>query len=52
MNPLLQFAGLPRFDEIKPEHVAPAIDELLAAGREQLVDSGSYMLRLDLVEAG
>ncbi|HEY7239552.1 MAG TPA: M3 family metallopeptidase [Burkholderiales bacterium] len=33
MNPLLQFAGLPRFDEIKPEHVAPAIDELLAAGR-------------------
>ena len=33
MNPLLQLAGLPRFDEIKPEHVAPAIDELLAAGR-------------------
>ena len=33
MNPLLEFAGLPRFDEIKPEHVAPAIDELLAAGR-------------------
>ena len=26
MNPLLDFAGLPRFDEIKPEHVAPAID--------------------------
>ena len=34
MNPLLQFAGLPRFDQIKPEHVAPAIDELLAAGRD------------------
>jgi oligopeptidase A len=33
MNPLLDFTGLPRFDEIKPEHVAPAIDELLAAGR-------------------
>jgi oligopeptidase A len=33
MNPLLQFVELPRFDEIKPEHVAPAIDELLAAGR-------------------
>ena len=33
MNPLLDFAGLPRFDEIKPEHVAPAVDELLAAGR-------------------
>src|SRR3954466_16026981 len=33
MNPLLQFSGLPRFDEIKPEHVAPAVDELLAASR-------------------
>src|SRR3954465_5622678 len=33
MNPLLDFAGLPRFDEIKPEHVVPAIDRLLAAGR-------------------
>src|SRR5918992_2775722 len=33
MNPLLDLSGLPRFSEIKPEHVAPAIDELLAAGR-------------------
>ncbi|HWI36620.1 MAG TPA: M3 family metallopeptidase, partial [Burkholderiales bacterium] len=33
MNPLLNFAGLPRFDELKPEHVAPALDELLAEGR-------------------
>ena len=30
MNPLLDFSGLPRFAEIKPEHVAPAIDKLLA----------------------
>ncbi len=29
MNPLLQFEGLARFDEIRPEHVAPAIDPLL-----------------------
>ncbi|MCW4454350.1 M3 family metallopeptidase [Flavobacterium sp. MXW15] len=29
-NPLLDFSGLPRFDAIRPEHVAPAIDELLA----------------------
>jgi oligopeptidase A len=29
MNPLLDFSGLPRFDEFKPEHVAPAIDQLL-----------------------
>jgi oligopeptidase A len=33
MNPLLDFSGLPRFDEIRPEHVAPAIDQLLAEGR-------------------
>jgi oligopeptidase A len=36
---LLQFEGLPRFDEIKPEHVAPAIDELLAAGRRAIASS-------------
>ena len=33
INPLLDFSGLPRFDELKPEHIAPAIDELLAEGR-------------------
>ena len=30
MNPLLDFSGLPRFDAIAPEHVAPALDRLLA----------------------
>ena len=29
-NPLLDFSGLPRFDEIRAEHVTPAIDTLLA----------------------
>ena len=29
MNPLLDFSGLPRFAEIRPEHVAPAIRQLL-----------------------
>jgi oligopeptidase A len=29
-NPLLDFSGLPLFDRIAPEHVAPAVDELLA----------------------
>ncbi len=29
-NPLLDFSGLPRFDEIRAEHVTPAIDALLA----------------------
>ena len=30
MNPLLQFDALPLFDQIQPEHVAPAIEVLLA----------------------
>jgi oligopeptidase A len=33
MNPLLDFDGLPRFAELRPEHVAPAMDQLLAQGR-------------------
>ena len=33
MNPLLDFSGLPRFAEIKPEHVVPAIEQLLAENR-------------------
>ena len=33
MNPLLDFSGLPRFADIKPEHVAPAMDELLNEAR-------------------
>ncbi len=32
-NPLLDFSGLPRFAEIKPEHVAPAIEQLLVENR-------------------
>ncbi len=33
LNPLIDFSGLPRFSELKPEHVAPAIDQLLAESR-------------------
>jgi oligopeptidase A len=33
MNPLLDFTGLPRFAEIKPEHVVPAIEQLLSENR-------------------
>ena len=29
-NPLLDFSGLPRFDAIRPDHIAPAIESLLA----------------------
>lgn len=33
MNPLLDFSGLPRFDAIRPTHVSPAVDTLLADAR-------------------
>jgi oligopeptidase A len=33
-NPLLDFSGLPRYKSVKPEHVAPAIDHLLAETRD------------------
>ena len=32
-NPLLDFSGLPRFPEIRTEHITPAIDQLLAGNR-------------------
>jgi len=33
-NPLLDFSGLPRFAAIRPDHVTPAVDALLADARE------------------
>ncbi len=44
MNPLLDFSGLPRFAEFKPEFVTPAIDQLLTENRslvERLAGEGS-----------
>ncbi|MES2413610.1 MAG: M3 family metallopeptidase [Pseudomonadota bacterium] len=35
-NPLLDFSGLPLFDRIRPEDVAPALEELLAASETAL----------------
>ena len=35
-NPLLDFSGLPRFDAVRPEHVVPAIDQLLAESEKAL----------------
>lgn len=32
-NPLLHFTGLPKFDQVKAEHVSPAIDHLLNEAR-------------------
>ena len=33
VNPLLDFSGLPRFADIQPQHVAPAVDALLDEAR-------------------
>ncbi|HEX2237737.1 MAG TPA: oligopeptidase A [Gammaproteobacteria bacterium] len=45
-NPLLNMQGLPAFSQIRPEHVEPAIDTLLAENRaridELLTKSGKY----------
>jgi len=35
-NPLTDLAGLPRFAAIRPEHVGPAMEALLAAGRAEV----------------
>src|SRR5438270_14093879 len=35
-NPLLDFKDLPLFDQVRPEHVAPALDELLAQADQAL----------------
>ena len=55
-NPLLYLAGLPKFNEVQPEHVNPAIDSLLTEGRaliENLATSteaptwGNFALKLE-----
>src|SRR4029077_2950726 len=33
VNPLLDFSGLPRYGSVRPEHIAPALDELLGENR-------------------
>src|SRR5690349_3584138 len=35
-NPLLDFTDLPLFDQVQPQHVAPAMDALLAAADQAL----------------
>jgi len=35
-NPLLDFSGLPRFGAVRTEHIAPAVDQLLAENRALL----------------
>jgi oligopeptidase A len=40
-NPLLDFSGLPRFDAIRPAHVTPAVDALLADARRTIEEINS-----------
>ena len=35
-NPLIDYPDLPPFSDIRPEHVQPAVDALVAAGRERI----------------
>lgn len=37
-NPLLDRTALPQFSAIKPEHVVPAIDQLLARNRQRIAE--------------
>jgi len=38
MNPLLDISSLPRFKDIKPEHIEPAIDQVLAENRKRITE--------------
>lgn len=52
-NPLLDQIGLPAFSQIRPEHVEPAIDQLLAVNRtsiEALLDAIDQPTWRNLVE--
>jgi oligopeptidase A len=40
-NPLLDFSGLPKFDQVQASHVTPAIDKLLGDGRALLQKLGT-----------
>ena len=46
-NPLLDTSGLPRFDAIRPLHIAPALDELLAAATAALAKATSSVVPAD-----
>ena len=46
-NPLLDLTGLPRFAEIEPHHVEPALDALLAENRAQIKKLATQSNRAD-----
>jgi oligopeptidase A len=52
MNPLLDFSGLPRFSDITPAHVMPAVDQLIAEARAAVakVESSEAVMWDNVVE--
>ena len=53
-NPLLDFSGLARFDAIRPAHITPAVEALLAAARstvEHITDAATPADWTHVVEA-
>ncbi len=47
-NPLIDYPDLPPFSEIRPEHVKPAVEQLVEAGRErirQVLAAGDFSYR-------
>jgi len=46
-NPLMQALGLPSFDRIEAHHVAPAMDALLAAANQALLQAASPAVAAD-----
>ena len=47
-NPLIDYPDLPPFSEIRPEHVKPAVEQLVEAGRErirQVLADGDFSYR-------
>lgn len=53
-NPLLDFSGLPRFGQIRPEHITPALDILLAnaqAAIDRATEASTPATWADVVEA-
>ncbi len=53
-NPLLDFSGLPRFGQIRPEHITPALDVLLAKAQHAIdhaTDASTPATWADVVEA-
>ena len=52
-NPLLELHGLPPFSSIRPEHVVPAVEQLLAGARLQvreLLERNTHYTWENLVE--